>query len=244
MNVYGVKDKQLNNGEETKIVSAYEQEEFRTQFVEMFNQDQYGPGRVKRDMNIIDLGGNCGLAALYFKDWAKKLVSFEPNAIHFLALQQNIAPYPHLSAISKAVSLGEGRDFMGSGKSGFAERLSSREGVRQIVDIITMEQALDEAGMEHVDLLKIDIEGAEFGLFLSEPFERCVPRIDHIVGELHFEGSMVPDLAVGLLQKYGYEVEIQPSQNISLGIYIDNGDGTRSRTYERYFDTIFFARRK
>ena len=244
MNTIQVVHGELNGGEKTMLYSPLGEKEFQVQFHEIFEEGHYKSGRIKRDMNILDVGGNCGLASLYLKDWAKKIVAFEPNFFHFEALRQNIAPYSHLRAINKAVLYADGMEFMSSGTSPFAESFMATGGVKQLVSCITMEQALKEAEMDHVDLLKIDIEGSEYGLFVSESFEKCVPKIDHIVGELHFEQKMVPELGIGLLEKYGYEVKVIPSKNIFLGVYLDLADGTRDRSFEKHFDTIFFAKRK
>ena len=43
---------------------------------------------------------------------------------------------------------------------------------------------LDELGMETLDLLKLDIEGAEYDVFTREP-ERWLSRVHMILVELH-----------------------------------------------------------
>ena len=47
-----------------------------------------------------------------------------------------------------------------------------------------MEELLDEAGIETLDLLKMDIEGAEFEVLTMAP-ERWLKRVRMIMVELH-----------------------------------------------------------
>jgi hypothetical protein len=61
--------------------------------------------------------------------------------------------------------------------------------VRETADPVSvacrrLDTALREAALAYVDLLKLDIEGAEFGVLASG---RALEGIDAIVAELHFD---------------------------------------------------------
>jgi FkbM family methyltransferase len=59
-------------------------------------------------------------------------------------------------------------------------------GARSIdVVLVGIDEVFDIVGASRIDLLKIDIEGAEYGLIGSEAFRRCAPRIDMLCVEFH-----------------------------------------------------------
>lgn len=77
------------------------------------------------------------------------------------------------------------------------------------VEGITLAALLDRAGLDQVDLMKIDVEGAEREVF-EHAGEWCA-RVGALVGELHdgFEQSQAEEL----LSPHGYvRVELPPEE--------------------------------
>lgn len=59
-------------------------------------------------------------------------------------------------------------------------------GTRSIdVDLVGIQEVFDIIGAPRIDLLKIDIEGAEYELIGSEAFRHCAPRIGMLCVEFH-----------------------------------------------------------
>jgi len=68
-------------------------------------------------------------------------------------------------------------------------------GARSIeVDLVGIEDVFDIIRAPRIDLLKIDIEGAEYELIGSEAFRRCASRIDMLCVEFHHRW---PELGAG-----------------------------------------------
>jgi FkbM family methyltransferase len=137
-------------------------------------------GRVE---SLLDLGGNVGLASIYLSErlGIEKAVCVEASAANFPFLQENLARnFPAALAIHAAAV----------GKPG-AYRVEEDAEPGQItvvpgegsVEALTVTQILDRAGLERVDLMKIDIEGGEGAIF------DCVTdwgdRVGAVLGEVH-----------------------------------------------------------
>lgn len=156
--------------------------------LELFSSNSYEP--VPRLLpapprTIVDLGANIGLVSRWLleKYPDSRLVAVEPEPGNFRVLVKNLAPYGDraktiqacVAATRRTVRLAGGR-----GDWGFS-MTENGEGVD--VPAITMNDVLDRAGMDGVDLLKCDIEGAE-----GEVFDACsgwIDRIAYTVIECH-----------------------------------------------------------
>jgi FkbM family methyltransferase len=66
--------------------------------------------------------------------------------------------------------------------------LSTNDVPIEVVDAVTMDDLISEAGAEVIDILKIDIEGAEIEVFGNGSLE-WLPRVRNIVIELHGQAA-------------------------------------------------------
>jgi FkbM family methyltransferase len=166
-------------------------------FVEIFVDDEYA---LAEDLisapvrTVLDLGANVGLAAAYFhRIWpAARICLVEPDA-------QNAAIAT--KAVSSLIADGRAevrRNLVGShsrmarlerGADANESRMGSEiaavppDLARHAVQVLTVGQIMELAGMQTVDLLKCDIEGAE-----GEVFDDCsawIHRVGYLVIELH-----------------------------------------------------------
>ena len=105
----------------------------------------------KKFKTVIDVGAWCGTWAKAMEPFAKKVIAFEPDKVHFACLQRNctINCDPRQEAVGseiKYVSLTED-DFTQ------AKRVEKEGDIRMVT--------LDSLAYENVDLIKIDVEGYE-----------------------------------------------------------------------------------
>lgn len=117
---------------------------------------------------IVDAGANIGLASVYFANRYPhaKIVSIEPEASNYEMLKKNTAAYPQITPLQAALWRENENLFLfdsGHGNHGFQvgdeqrgvnERLGGTPG-------LTVDAIMRDAAQTRVDLLKIDIEGAE-----------------------------------------------------------------------------------
>ncbi len=73
------------------------------------------------------------------------------------------------------------------------------------VVVVSLARLLADAGLERVDLLKLDCEGAEFAALLGAVGE-TLARVGAIVGEYHLAAGRGLDALVGHLEAAGFQV--------------------------------------
>ena len=118
------------------------------------------------DPLILDCGANVGLAVLYWKTIypAARIIAFEPDASVFAALEQNLAAsgLADVNAVRAAVWTEDGElSFWSEGAD--AGRLAAGGEGHTRVRAVRLRDELDKP----VDLLKLDIEGAEVDVIVD-----------------------------------------------------------------------------
>lgn len=111
---------------------------------------------------IIDCGANIGLSVIYFKQLypESNIIAFEPDPIIFKILSDNIisSKLQGVTLINKGLSDSEGIiNFFSEGADG--GRIALEKDGEKIIKINTVK--LGEFLDKNIDMLKIDIEGAE-----------------------------------------------------------------------------------
>jgi FkbM family methyltransferase len=142
---------------------------------------------------ILDIGANIGaVTAAFARRWPEaRIYAFEPLPENVEILRQNAAQFPGVqvlpyglgaqSALATYVRSDDGRNFGGGGFYG------GRKGPPEqylTLPVRGVAEALAELGIDEVDLIKIDTEGAEADILLNIP-PALLARTRAIVGELH-----------------------------------------------------------
>ncbi len=167
--------------------------------------------RVPSAKSIVDLGANIGLATRLFaaRYPAASIVAVEPDPQNFAMLNRNThrqieqgrcrlihaAIWDKDGDVSLQPSEGEGQ--FDSVRTTEAQESGSR------VRAITMETLLNETGLEQIDILKIDIEGAEVELLRSAP--KWLNRVQSIAAEFHGASRRESGFD-DLMQKNGFHI--------------------------------------
>ena len=163
---------------------------------------------------ILDLGSHIGDSVAYFhlRYPGARIVAYEPNPRSFRKLERNIKQIPGAVAHQAAVAGSDGEVRFVISDNSLAAATGDRGGddpegnISVTVRARSLDSILDELGGDPVDLLKIDIEGAEYEVLRS-----CtkLDRVRTIIGEFHptFAGVGAEELSRVL---EGFEVEIAP----------------------------------
>lgn len=157
-------------------------------YKQVVTREEYGIELAKRPATIVDAGANIGLASAYFASRypEARILAIEPEAQNFELLLKNTAPYPNIQAVRAALWSESGLIGVvdsGTGAWGFRTEASSEALVTNSVRAATLDELLDEYGFDHVDLLKMDIEGAEVEVFADT--SEWIDRVNVVVAELH-----------------------------------------------------------
>lgn len=120
---------------------------------------------------IVDLGANIGMVSIYYANHypEAKIVAVEAEASNFAALCENVRGYRNIFPVHAAVWNRNGHVMMTvpQGSDGAIDTMTFaiREGEGTRVRSITMTTLMRETGISSIDVLKVDIEGAEKEVF-------------------------------------------------------------------------------
>ena len=137
--------------------------------------------------HILDLGANVGYASLYFANrWPRaQILAVEPDAQNTNLLARNTRGWPRIDRVQAAVWAHPARVCVanpGDAPNAFRMR-ELAEAPSESVDAFTVTQLIERMGCARLDLLKMDVEGAEIEI-LRESGE-WLDRVDVMVIELH-----------------------------------------------------------
>jgi FkbM family methyltransferase len=137
---------------------------------------------------IIDCGANIGLSAVFFanKYPKAKIFAIEPDKNNFKFLKQNTSLFKNVICINKAIwSHSSKMDIVDTNTGNWGlqtvEALFENENT---VEGVSIDIIMAEYKIERIDLLKIDIEGAEKELF-SKNYENWLSKTKVLAIELH-----------------------------------------------------------
>lgn len=137
---------------------------FVSMYQDIFINESYKFKTDKTNPLIIDCGANIGLSVLYFKNLYPNSVikAFEPDKKIFKVLESNCQNFnfKNVTLINKGVWTKEEEiNFLSDGADGGRIVLNNSEEYSNKVEMIRLRDLLEKK--EEIDLLKIDIEGAE-----------------------------------------------------------------------------------
>lgn len=121
---------------------------------------------------IVDAGANIGMASIYYAHRYPdaRIIALEPEASNFAMLARNVKPYSGILPLNAALWNRDGYIAVSStgpasNKVGFV--VQEGEGVGAAARALTMRTLMRETGIHSIDILKVDIEGAEKEVFAS-----------------------------------------------------------------------------
>ena len=172
---------------------------------------------------IVDAGANIGLVSLLFANLfpEARILAIEPASGNFEILRANVAPYPNVEPIRAALwdAAGEvwvhdpGRGHWGfvTSESGAPEGANANDPER--VAAVTVDQLMSRYDIDHIDILKVDIEGAERNVFRDT--SSWIGRVDALIVELH--DYLWPGCARAVYNgSNGFDAEWQRAENVYL----------------------------
>jgi FkbM family methyltransferase len=135
--------------------------------------------KLRRCDTVIDLGANIGLASLYFASRypSCRLLAVEPNPPTYKILSANLRDLSERGRCKtlRAAVWGSEKELVADPSqahdhySAFATKeATGRENGEERMQGFPITKIIEDSGFEHVDLLKVDIEGAEVELFKGD----------------------------------------------------------------------------
>jgi FkbM family methyltransferase len=158
------------------LCGSYDDEKFE---VDLFKK------AVKKDMVVIDVGAHIGYYALTAARQvgpSGKVFAFEPDPHNYELFQKSIlsSGYRNITAVNKAVSnrSGSSKLFINPDSSGDRRIFNSADDRNAItIDTVALDDFFKENELK-VDILKMDIEGAELAAF--QGMSRLIKKSPHM----------------------------------------------------------------
>ena len=131
-------------------------------------REEYGDFTLSKEPEwMIDAGAYIGDTAAYFisKFPKLKVIALEPNPTSYEMARQNLVPYgDHAVVLKKGLYSNEKTQFFSGDSTGASIKDFGIE-----IECTTIPSLLERYSIPRVDILKMDIEGAEEAIFLSNP---------------------------------------------------------------------------
>lgn len=153
-------------------------------FRDIFQRHEYLFNPPEPPETIVDTGANIGLASIYFANrWPKaKIIAIEPDPENFEILRENVRHYRNIVPIQVAVWK-ENTMLNLSDPGGGSWAMQTKTDHNGHVAGVTMPFIMGVHSLDRIDLLKMDIEGAEKEVF--EGHEEWIDRVGSIAIETH-----------------------------------------------------------
>lgn len=154
-------------------------------FEHIFINEEYKFATNTEPKVIIDAGANIGLTSIYYSITypEAQIIAIEPELSNYKLLKENIKSYPNIFSINKALwhkiaplKISNPND------QKFSFRVEESDNYSE-VKAITIDELIKQYKFSYIDILKIDIEGAEKEVFSNRP--NWVSKVGMIVIELH-----------------------------------------------------------
>ena len=168
---------------------------------------------------IIDAGAHIGFASIYFarRFPEARILAVEPSPANFELLQYNVGGYPNVRAIHGAL-WGESGKIGLVDNSNFTDISVGPDGGEQ-VPAYTVPDLMRIAEIDRIDLLKMDIEGAEREVFSGNAF--WLANVSTLILETHDmlrEGCSRALFAA--LAKHDYRLRVVRPETLVIDIKI------------------------
>jgi FkbM family methyltransferase len=171
----------------------------------------------KSNLTIVDIGANLGLTTYYFSQFASKVYSIEPDKDHFKCLEEMVKynKLTNIVPINKAIYMQDGEFDFGHNENKTMNSLHTSTWDKSLpvykVPTVTLKTLFEENKIEHVDFMKMDIEGSEYEVLGGDAFLEVAPKIDSIQIESHVWANRNPNQLIESLKNAGFKVEAIPN---------------------------------
>ena len=191
-------------------------------FDEIYIKQVYHPFVAGRtDMIIADWGANQGMTSFFFKNYAKKVFAVEPSQQHQEVIEKMIEynKITNIKVCKYAVSNENGttRFYHNENTTMFSltDVVNNKDDFEE-VETLTVDKFFEREGIDHLDLLKLDVEGFESRVVLSDGFKKVKDRIKVIVGEWHQWDTQSQGAFMNTFRDLGFEFRWIPGTVASV----------------------------
>lgn len=174
----------------------------------------------KRDIVVLDLGGNVGLFTLYIQDRAKAVYTVEPTPAHFGILSELTKPYKNVTLINAALHNKDGTVKFNLSETNTTTNNTFMSHGGESVDVaaIRLGTILKTYNIDHIDFVKCDIEGSELLALTDDTVGEVKDKIDTWFLEIHGTNTGSHhdnrEIIKGVFERNGYQVQYHQNDGL------------------------------
>ena len=172
---------------------------------------------IKEKDIVVDIGAHIGAFAVRAAKLARlgRVYAYEASGKNHSLLKHNtqLCNANNITTYHKAVSDARGElKFYQPGHNGaLGSLMQDEDSPMEIVESVTLVDIINDNKLEHIDLLKIDVEGAEYNILLNCPAD-ALAKVRRVVLEYH---EFVDDprnyqVLVDVLKSHNFNVIVEP----------------------------------
>ena len=167
---------------------------------------------------VVDIGAHIGSFSVWaVSSYRCRAVAVEPNPEAFALLQRNVGQFGgDVRCIQAALAAAPGVRTLVLGEDSAGTSLDPRTAsgpVKTIeVEAITLAQAIEMAAFPQVDVLKVDIEGAEHEIFMNLD-AGLLDAVQTVLVECHKRPGRSSDGIVEALAREGFTTSLTPKSD-------------------------------
>jgi len=174
----------------------------------------------RRGLVFLDIGANVGIVSIYAVPYCKRIVAVEPAPETFETLKRNTKDYPIIECVCAALTPASGaHEFFVNDINFTASSTVNTYGQRILVEGQTLMAIMDNNSLSHVDVCKIDAEGAEGESLNYNQLYACRALIDTFFIECHNDPKTTWEhklgTIVGNLARCGYHKQTIDGMSIT-----------------------------
>lgn len=177
----------------------------------------------KVDGVFLDIGSNIALWSLYASPFANQIYAFEPAKETYEIGLKNITDnnIKNVKVIQKAVSNKDGKTTFYHSSNTTMNSLNPAVNhlpeLAEEVETISLDTFVKNEKIEHIDFMKLDVEGTEDIVLTSEGFKNIVPILDAFTYEWHSWANASPSVINDGLKNLGFVVKQIPNEATLFG---------------------------
>ncbi len=198
------------------FIDAYPEEMDRVEYIE---GPYLLPGvDLDEEDIVIDAGANCGMfsAMAASKIPKGRIYAFEPVSQEFEILERTADLYDNIIPVRSALAEKSGKSRIDmtwyDGNQGAASMMRAENSARtQEIDVITLDEYVEKAGLDRVNFIKADIEGAERLMLLGakKTIKKYAPRLSictyHYPEDPALLGFLIKQINPDYIIEYAYQ---------------------------------------
>lgn len=189
---------------------------------EVYLKKVYEPFLIgKRDLVIVDAGSNIGLTSYYFKPHAKQIYAIEPakSTLEILRKMIEFNKIKNITVCPYALSNENGTEKFYHNENTTANNLIAGNDPKNYeeVETVDFDEFMKRNKLTHVDFMKLDCEGSEAKIIMSEGFKRWANKVKVICFEHHEWSGVSPLNFQRALEDLGYTVSFNRNTKAVTG---------------------------